>query len=567
MKRAPIFVGLFMLAAGLLVVFTGPVHADDPSRDRAQRPSRTSAPTRTRVPTRTAVPTQTRVPTETAVPTWTTPPVATASPLPPSTPAGCSEADPHQCLTAYEGPQTCVACHASEAQSILNSEHMQWAGKWKEVNTYCTAPEPADFACRSCHVSTGKVTNLTVNDVDCLICHNDTYKRALGPQSNIVNVTDWTGATLTYKFPVKVNGDYQFQPRYDLMPAGTTLLSLAQTVHLPTLTTCLNCHAKAGGGDGIKRGDLYMNLASPALSVNDDVHMSPAGANLTCQDCHVPDNHLIPGRGIDLRVSEGGTVTCEQCHSAAPHSAADINRHTARVACQTCHIPHFGKNTPTEMSRDWTSPHWNPAGCNGQGAWIGEEVKAGNVIPTYKFWNGQSDIYNFGESLLPVNGVYNLAQALGTIQDGKLTPLKVHTANQPIHLASQRVVQYDVLWQFMTGKYEEAAARGVAFMGLTGPYTWAATSADQLITHGVEPKSNALRCAACHETRTQMDLRTLGYALKAPASVVCAQCHGPKEPMSFDKLHIKHVTDKHYDCSACHTFSRPERGLQPAPAP
>jgi hypothetical protein len=26
-------------------------------------------------------------------------------------------------------------------------------------------------------------------------------------------------------------------------------------------------------------------------------------------------------------------------------------------------------------------------------------------------------------------------------------------------------------------------------------------------------------------------------------------------------MHNKHVADKQYDCSACHTFSRPERGL------
>jgi RNase P subunit RPR2 len=441
---------------------------------------------------------------------------------------------------------------------------MKWAGKWKEVNTYCTAPEPADFACRSCHVSTGKVTNLTVNDIDCLICHNDTYKRALGPQTLEVNVTDWTGASKTYRFPVKVDGDYQFMPRYDLMPPGTTLLSLAQNVHLPTKTTCLNCHAKAGGGDGVKRGDIYMNLASPNLSVNEDVHMSPAGANMTCQECHVPDNHLIPGKGIDLRVSEGGAVTCQQCHGDAPHRVTtSMNTHANRVACQTCHIPTFGKNTPTEMSRNWTKPHWNPAGCNGQGAWIGEEIKASNVIPTYKFWNGQSDIYNYGETIQAENGIFNMAKALGTIQDGKLTPMKIHTSYQPWHNASQRIVQYDVLWQFMTGLFEQAAARGVQFMGLTGPYTWVTTSADQLITHGVEPKANALTCTTCHDTTSRMDLQGLGYRLKGDESQVCTQCHRAKRYNGdYIAFHNRHVNSRGNDCSWCHSFSRPERNLK-----
>jgi RNase P subunit RPR2 len=446
---------------------------------------------------------------------------------------------------------------------------MQWSGKWKEVNTYCTAPEPADFACRSCHVSTGKVSNLTVNDTDCLICHNDTYKRALGPQTNQVTVMDWTGANKTYNFPIKVNGDYQFQPRYDLMPAGTTMLSLAQNVQKPTRLTCLNCHAKAGGGDGVKRGDLAMeNVAS--TNANLDVHMDADGANLTCQSCHVPNNHLIPGKGVDLRVSEGGTVTCQQCHTTAPHTTnAELNEHTTRVACQTCHIPRFAKATVgTELSRDWTTPHWNPAGCNGQGAWIGEEVKGYNVVPTYQFWNGQSDIYNFGETIAPESGVYDMAKALGSINDGKLYPMKVHTSVQPLHNASNRIVQYDVLWQFMTGKYEEAATRGVTFMGLSGPYSWVTTSADQLITHGVEPKENALQCAACHDTNTQMNLQSLGYTLKAPVATVCSQCHREKRYNGdYVSFHNRHVDTRRNDCSWCHSFSRPERGLTVDPTP
>ncbi len=34
---------------------------------------------------------------------------------------------------------------------------------------------------------------------------------------------------------------------------------------------------------------------------------------------------------------------------------------------------------------------------------------------------------------------------------------------------------------------------------------------------------------------------------------------------SYNKLHDKHVKDKKYDCSWCHGFSRPERGLKMPP--
>jgi hypothetical protein len=472
--------------------------------------------------------------------------------------------DPHLSISQYDGPQTCTTCHQTEANHALNSEHVQWKGKWEQVNTYCTAPEPADYACRSCHATTGKVNNLTINDVDCLICHQDAYQRALGPLTVPVTVTDWQGNLKTYNTPEKnAQGEYQMQPRYDLMPPGTTMTQLARTVHLPTRATCLRCHAKAGGGDGVKRGDLStVNINPPYAS---DVHLSPDGANLLCQDCHETTNHQIPGRGIDLRISEGGAVkACSDCHTASPHGSSRLNRHTDRVTCQVCHIPRYARDIPTEMSRDWRQPIWNPSGCNGQGAWIGEEVKAANVLPEYRFWNGQSFVYDLQDAVLPdPDGAYTLARALGTIQDSKLYPIKVHTAYQPRHNDTGRMVQYDVLWNFMTGLFEQAAARGVSFMGLTGSYSWVQTRAEQLITHGVAPHANALQCEACHNNGVQMDLDSLGYTLKGPESQVCTQCHRPEnDDLNWQSVHTIHVDEERRDCSWCHTFSRPERSLR-----
>lgn len=477
-------------------------------------------------------------------------------------PVPTDPAEAHAIIAQYNGPQTCINCHPTEANDALNAEHMQWQGKWTQVNTYCTAPEPADYACRSCHASTGKVDNLTSKDVDCLVCHNNTYQRALGPQTIVVTVTDWQGNTKTYQTPEKIDGDYRMQPRYDLMPPGTTMTQLARTVTRPDRATCLRCHAKSGGSDGAKRGDISTADLNP--SVTHDVHMSPQGANLLCQNCHTVSDHKIAGKGIDLHIEEGAAkVRCENCHTGPPHDSADLNQHAARVACQTCHIPTYGKDVSTELSRDWRSPVWNPAGCSGQGAWVGEEVRGSNVKPAYKFWNGQSQVYDLADPISPdPDGSYTMARALGTIQDGKLYPIKVHTAYQPRHDASGRIVQYDVLWNFMTGKFEEAAGRGVQFMGLGGPYTWVKTRAEQLITHGVEPKENALGCDSCHNGGPQMDLKTLGYTLKGSSSEVCTQCHGQESTPAFYKLHDKHVDSERKDCSWCHAFSRPERGLE-----
>ena len=58
-------------------------------------------------------------------------------------------------------------------------------------------------------------------------------------------------------------------------------------------------------------------------------------------------------------------------------------------------------------------------------------------------------------------------------------------------------------------------------------------------------------------------LKALGYGLKGDPARICTQCHEREDDqLSWQKVHDKHVTDKKYDCSFCHTFTRPERGLR-----
>ena len=60
-----------------------------------------------------------------------------------------------------------------------------------------------------------------------------------------------------------------------------------------------------------------------------------------------------------------------------------------------------------------------------------------------------------------------------------------------------------------------------------------------------------------------MDLKgELGYQLKASEAQVCTQCHRREESEGFADLHEEHVEEAKYDCSHCHTFSRPERNLR-----
>jgi hypothetical protein len=436
------------------------------------------------------------------------------------------------------------------------------------VNTFCTYAMSSKGACFGCHVradgNSGHAPD--VEDVDCLMCHNDTYQRKfVSDTENPVTVTNILGEIRNYIFGLQdpITGDYFTEPDYSKMPPGTTMEELAQNVHQPTRKSCLRCHAKAGGGDWTKRGDMGLNSAAP--TVYEDVHMSPeaGGADMTCIDCHKSEDHKIGGRGIDLRADEMVAPSCSDCHDAAPHDNKKLNQHAqGQVACQTCHIPEFAKGGATEMSRNWLEPHWNPAFCAGQGGWVGHEIKVSNVKPEYRFFDGTSYVYNLGETIAPdADGVYNMARANGSIFDGKsqIVPIKNHYSNMPLHDASQEIIAPEIMQMFMTGDFDNAVQKGMANMGISGSYAMVPVNAEMLITHGVGPKDTALDCNDCHASDGQtpdgskrLPFAELGYHQWPGKVENCTLCHDSKSDASdWKKMHEKHK-DKGLACTSCH---------------
>jgi hypothetical protein len=532
-----------------------------------------------------------------------------------ATDASCTGAanSSHADINAYNGPATCIACHTDAGTEVLNSMHGSWlgatpnvtnisgdSGKWGQTNNYCTDPQLADFACLKCHVSLvaplnaqGKVdmsrTKLTANDMDCLQCHQSKYFATFMPNPSTATTyySCVDGATHTYVIPTpEADGKIHKAIRLDLAP-GQTVLSLARTVTRPNNATCVSkCHAAAGGGDGIKRGDISSAMVDPATTV--DIHLSSAGtAKLTCTSCHTStdtlgkSNHQIPGRGNDMRGEDTGSLmkNCVDCHTTMDdgngHQLAGVrgepDRHVAHVDCTACHIDSYGKGVSTEMSRNWTDPVWSAAGCEGQGAYVGRSVKGSNVIPEFRFWNKTSWVFDrngtAGLMTDPIDGGLAMSYPLGGIND-KLYPFKVHTSTNPIDSSSGKT-NFDVLKMFMTGCYDEAATSGLSYIGESGAYTWTQNKAFQLITHGVAAATTANNCSKCHgDTRANLDPTTtskmdkLGYALKDVPAKICSQCHAQKTPRTHEAMH-GHLNkgSKGIDCYFCHTFTRPERNL------
>ena len=98
-----------------------------------------------------------------------------------------------------------------------------------------------------------------------------------------------------------------------------------------------------------------------------------------------------------------------------------------------------------------------------------------------------------------------MAKANGAIggTGGKLYPMKVHDATSRDTMRPGRMVQYDVLWNFMTGKYEEAAARGVSFMGLRAATMGAHEAPSSSLPTAWNQREIALACARCRDRSTQ----------------------------------------------------------------
>lgn len=484
----------------------------------------------------------------------------------------------HLGISAYAGPSTCIACHATAATDMLATLHMKWAGPTPDVtnaggktlgkavggiNSFCTYAMSSKSACFNCHVrADGNAPHAaTANDVDCLMCHSDTYQRKFAlDTANPIAVTNVLGTTKTYYSALQeADGDYVTQPDYALMPAGTTMVTVARNVHRPTRASCLRCHAKAAGSDWAKRGDMGVNSANP--TVDQDFHMAPTGANLTCTACHVATRHKIGGRGIDLRQTEAPGPRCTNCHAAAPHVSSTTNRHAAgRVACQVCHIRTYAKGGATEMSRDWTTPVWSPAFCNGQGGFVGEEHKLANAKPEYVWFSGKSYVYNVGETITPdpVTGIFHMAKAGGTIFDGvsKIVPIKRHFSNMA--LVGGKLVPPMINWMFMTGDFDIAVQEGMKEQGMSGAYSIVDVDAELLITHGVDPKSKAPACTACHaasgnttDGALMVPFGKLGYHTWPAKVLACTLCHGAKT-LSFSNMHDKHRAPMR-SCSNCHT--------------
>ena len=408
------------------------------------------------------------------------------------------------------GPQVtkeCLKCHAQQAHDFMKTVHWTWEttqkvpgkkditiGKKDAINNFCISIAANWPRCTSCHAGYGwKDATFDFKkpeNVDCLVCHD---------------------TTRTYKKDQAGAGNPS--PSVDLV-------KVAQNVGKPARNNCGACHFFGGGGDHIKHGDLDSSLIDAKRTY--DVHMGTDGANLACQSCHEPKNHVIPGQAMSVSMGQGPRVDCGGCHGAEPHQNARLNKHTATVACQTCHIPAFAKDEATKVWWDWSKagdkkrePKVDENYMEDYAAIKGEFKWARNVIPTYAWYNGSSDRYLKGEKFDPKKIVY-LTKPQGSLKDAKakIYPFKVMGGKQPYDSKNNYLVTphtFGGYWKHMD--WQKAITDGMKVSGLpySGSYGFLETKMYWRINHMVVPKEQALKCADCHGEKGRLDWKELGY--------------------------------------------------------
>ncbi len=382
--------------------------------------------------------------------------------------------------TGYAVTAQCVSCHQKQAADFMATVHWTWkgptpqlfsitnpsqaknpgtVGKGTLINNFCVATASNDKRCDQCHAGYGGDPDLAkpqksargylvfdaadagadssiplANRVDCLVCHSDP------------------------------TAGYTKDPKNFGNPAATSNLALsAQMIIKPTRTNCGACHFFAGGGDNVKL--MGSSLKNPSASI--DVHM---GRGMDCADCHAQTGHRFKGAAVHVPVNNG-RVQCTDCHGTSPHTGKvqstgeQLDTHTAKMACQTCHIPRFSRGQFGKTNWDWSTVGNNSLGVAGvvtskvndlgvtdaAGTPVttydyikGNFVWQRNIVPAYAWSNGTSVHMTTTDKLdLTMLGLgpddasrINLGSPLGARTDpmSKIAPYKLMRGRQGVYI-------------------------------------------------------------------------------------------------------------------------------------
>ncbi|MDO9054527.1 MAG: tetrathionate reductase family octaheme c-type cytochrome [Gallionella sp.] len=432
-----------------------------------------------------------------------------------------------QFRTGPEVTEACLICHTEAARQVQHTKHWTWEsvdpktgqkrGKKNIINNYCTSPVSNEKDCMACHAGYGwkdSSFDFTIEkNVDCLVCHDTTatYRKLPGDAGH------------------PVYERREFPPKSGKFVDPADLKRIAQSIGKPSRSNCGSCHFFGAGANGAKHGDMDSSLQHPNKYL--DVHMDEKGLNFACTTCHATSSHEVSGSRYNMAPATKGPAhirgnpdsspaACQSCHGDKPHPQhmSKLNQHTAKIACQTCHIPEYARNDiGTELSWDWSKAtvmdedgkpfvRKDSAGRRAfdskKGAWVWDSY----VIPEYRWLNGVSTYKVIGDKIDPGKTVQiNEVGGSPDDPDSRIWPTKVHRGKQPYDTVNNTLtVQHTggeddtALWHNYDWQKAIRAGMKAANLPYSGKYDFVSTELTWPITHMVAPKEDALSCTQCH---------------------------------------------------------------------
>jgi len=445
----------------------------------------------------------------------------------------------------------CLKCHNQAGAEIMKTNHWLWTrktdklsgregqmvdvGKKNIINNFCIAVASNEPRCTSCHIGygwkDGTFDFTDQNKIDCLVCH------------------DTTG---TYeKFPTMagypVSKDTVF-PKNKKLYKKPDYRNIAFNVGRPNRQNCGSCHFYGGGGNAVKHGALDKSLLHPSKKI--DVHMSKDGGGMSCVDCHEADRHDIKGQLFSVSVEDKDRLSCERCHTRNPHTqtlfvedqpdrtydifknrlyqrekpednftSRVLDKHTEKIACQTCHIKFYSTSFKTKVWWDWSkagqkTPEGKPKvvkdkdGDPVYDGMKGEFKMVKNAVPEYYWFNGNVDHVLVGDKIDPDKTPVQINRIAGECgaQGSKIWPFKVMRGKQMYDPVNKTFIIPKLFGPKGSGAYwadwdwKKSAEKGMKAAGVpySGKFEWIETEMNWPLTHMVTTKENAMNCNDCH---------------------------------------------------------------------
>jgi mono/diheme cytochrome c family protein len=414
----------------------------------------------------------------------------------------------------YNGPSTCEAqgCHPGAAAAFLNTVHWKHAspvsnveglepgkeyGMKNRIYTMCNGndivnnlkeipPNPKTgktkfTGCNTCHPgnhisdvgSTGKEAE---NAIDCLVCHAS-------------------------KYDFRVRKAYKDETGRVVMGQDRSK-EAAMTVGRPQVKNCMVCHEAAGGGVLIKRGFAYTKET--------DAH---AKKGMVCVDCHAARDHRIPtGFDPNLWASDGVRVACSDCHEETPHKDADLNRHAARIACQTCHIPRTGGAFAKDFTK-WTQgtdKFYEPTTL---------KKEANETTPVYAWYNGT--VRNEPHFIGP--------KGMREDKGSRIYPFKIFEGKAYFDRKTGQLLSMDFAPPMATGDTLAGVASAAKTLGIKEYDPVPGWQTVYFGSNHLVTREKALNCANCHARNGVLNFGALGYSEKEQEKLTNAAIY-------FDKV-------------------------------